>query len=76
MGVMTFTDSCPSCCTRGVQPVASRRRGDQVAHGYTCPACAHSWATARHLPAYSELHRATRTVARESRVHANEGAAS
>lgn len=47
-----MTDSCPNCCHRGVTPVASKRRGRQIAHGYCCPACGHRWATARHLPAY------------------------
>lgn len=50
-----MTDSCPNCCARGCEPVAEERRGDQIAHAYRCPACGHQWATARHLPSYSEL---------------------
>jgi hypothetical protein len=52
-----MTDTCPNCVTRGIPPAASRRRGDQIAHGYRCPDCGHQWATARDLPSYSELHR-------------------
>jgi len=50
------TDSCPRCCTRDIPPAATRHRGDQILHGYRCT-CGHQWATARLLPAYSELHR-------------------
>lgn len=53
-----MTDSCPNCCHRGITPTAERRHGDQITHAYQCPACGHTWATARHLPAYSELHAA------------------
>lgn len=53
-----MTDSCPNCCHRGITPTDERRRGDRIAHGYCCPACGHTWATARHLPSYSELHAA------------------
>lgn len=52
-----MTDSCPNCCHRGCQPVAEQRRGDQIAHAYSCPSCGHHWAAARHLPSYSEMHR-------------------
>lgn len=60
---MNLTDSCPSCCHRGVTPAAEKRTGAQIVHGYRCPACQHQWATSRLLTAYSELHArvATRT---------------
>lgn len=49
-------DSCPECVHRDVQPASESRNGDRITHGYRCPACKHRWSTARHLPAYSELH--------------------
>lgn len=52
-----MTDSCPNCCRSAVAPAAEKRRGDAIVHGYQCPGCGHRWATSRHLPAYSELHR-------------------
>lgn len=52
-----MTDSCPSCCRRGIPPVVSRGRGETVVHGYHCPACGHAWITARHLPAYTTTRR-------------------
>lgn len=52
-----MTDSCPNCCERGIDPCASRRRGDSIVHGYQCPKCGHRWATSRLLSAYSEIHR-------------------
>jgi hypothetical protein len=52
-----MADSCPNCCRRGVTPAAERHRDEAVVHGYECPDCGHRWATSRHLPAYSELHR-------------------
>jgi transposase-like protein len=58
--VIAMTDSCPNCCRRGVEPIAVRRRGDAIAHGYQCPGCGHRWATSRLLSAYSEIHRARR----------------
>lgn len=52
-----MTDSCPSCCHRGIAPSASKRRGESIVHGYQCPECGHRWATSRLLSAYSEIHR-------------------
>lgn len=60
-----FTDSCPSCCTRGIAPSATRRRGESIVHGYRCPSCGRTWATSRLLPAYSDIHR--RAAARPHR---------
>lgn len=55
-----MTDSCPVCCRRGIPPAAEQRRGDAIVHGYLCATCGHRWATTRHLPSYSELHRRAR----------------
>lgn len=52
-----MTDSCPNCCRRGIAPIASKRRGESIVHGYQCPTCGHRWATSRLLSAYSEIHR-------------------
>lgn len=60
-----MNDSCPTCCTRDIPPAATAHRGDRIVHGYRCPGCGRQWATARSLPAYSELHQ--RTAARPHR---------
>lgn len=52
-----MTDSCPSCCARGIAPSATRRRGESIVHGYRCPSCGRGWATSRLLTAYSDIHR-------------------
>lgn len=62
---MNLTDSCPRCCTRGIAPAATRRRGESVVHGYRCTTCGHAWATSRLLTAYSDIHR--RAAARPHR---------
>lgn len=63
-----MTDTCPSCCRRGITPAAELRRGPRIVHGYQCPACGHQWATARDLTAYSDIH------ARTSRAHGRKAA--
>lgn len=50
-----MTDSCPRCLRPAVEPTATRRRADRIAHGYRCPRCGHTWATARDLTAYRHL---------------------
>ncbi|MGK3107927.1 hypothetical protein [Streptomyces sp. WAC05858] len=63
-----MTDSCPSCCRRGIAPAATRWRGPRIVHGYRCPGCGHAWATTRHLPAYSDIHH--RRTQRQNRTAA------
>ncbi|MDX3230563.1 hypothetical protein [Streptomyces sp. ME19-01-6] len=50
-----LTDTCPSCCRRGIAPAATRTRGNRIVHGYRC-GCGRTWATTRDLTAYSDLH--------------------
>lgn len=56
---MNISDACPNCCRRDIEPAASRQRGNRIVHGYQCPGCGATWATARDLTAYSELHART-----------------
>ncbi|MFE9003155.1 hypothetical protein ACFYOY_13580 [Streptomyces sp. NPDC007875] len=53
---MNLTDSCPRCLRRGIAPATTRTRGNRHIDGYRCPGCGHTWATARDLTAYSDLH--------------------
>lgn len=49
-----MTDTCPNCLERGIAPVASRHRGQHIAHGYRCPNCRHQWAVGRLATAYPQ----------------------
>jgi transposase-like protein len=52
-----MTDTCPSCLERDIDPIACRRRGPHLAHGYRCPACGHQWAVGRLATAYPPQYR-------------------
>ncbi|MER6778426.1 MULTISPECIES: hypothetical protein [unclassified Streptomyces] len=47
-----FTDSCPNCLERDIEPVLERRRGQSTRHGYQCPRCRQQWITERIDSAY------------------------
>ncbi|MFK0222167.1 hypothetical protein ACIQWN_28755 [Streptomyces vinaceus] len=47
-----FTDSCPNCCERDIEPVKERCRGNRTRHGYQCPRCRQQWITERLDTAY------------------------